>query len=124
MIYKKRNESSIVSSVGKYLQVLENARRIAFWSRQQAGRLPIQNKNGSYRSVRLGREGVADLWCMIAGIRFEHGKMVWIECKLEGGKQSPAQIEFEKIANKCGHYYWLIRDCDELERKFKEIGVI
>lgn len=31
----------------------------------------------------------------------------WHECKAPGGKQSPAQIEFEALARACGEHYIL-----------------
>lgn len=132
-IYKKRNESSLVTAVGKYLQVLENNGAISFWSRQQAGKLPFQ-RNDKWQSIRLGREGVSDIWCIANRrnpkeiiknyIDCSFFVMVWIECKLDNGKQSPSQVEFQRMVEKCRQYYWLIHDCDELEKKFKEIGVL
>lgn len=123
---RKRNESSVVTSVGKYLQVLENLGKILFWSRQQAGRIPIQNRNGTFRSIRLGREGVSDMWCMFEAKATDHdfSSMAWIECKLDHTVQTPDQVRFQEIANRCGHYYWVIRSCDDLEARFKEIGVL
>jgi hypothetical protein len=130
--FKKRTESSLVTALGNYLQVLENMGKIAFWSRQQAGKVCIPGKNKLYK-MRLGREGISDLWVMpVRWNQFTTREpqwestvpMIWIEAKLDGEKQSPDQVEFEKLANKCGHYYWVIHDCDELEKKLKEIGVL
>lgn len=48
-------------------------------------------------------EGIPDLkvYCRRKGTTW------WHETKREGGKQSPAQIEFEKLARACGEHYIL-----------------
>lgn len=127
--FKKRTESNLVTALGNYLQTLENLGKIACWSRQQAGNICIPGKNKFYK-LRLGREGISDLWVipMTYQCGVEHiGKpfpMIWIEAKLDGEEQSPAQIRFQKLVETVGHFYWLIHDCDELDKKLKEIGVL
>lgn len=115
---RKRNESSVVTQIMGYLQLLENSGKIAFYNRQQAGNLAFQ-RGGKWSRMRLGREGVADIWVMPF-----NRLAIWIECKLDNGKQNPAQKEFQRIAESAGNTYWIIHDCDELQRKFKEIGVL
>lgn len=122
-IFKKRNESSLVTALGNYMQTLENLGKLVCWSRQQAGNICIPGRNKFYK-LRLGREGIADLWAIPAQKYKFATPMLWIEAKLDGEHQSPAQITFQKIVEACGHCYWLIHDCDELEIKLKEIGVI
>lgn len=116
--YSKRTESSLVTALGKYLQVLENLGTIAFWSRQQAGSLTFQ-RNGKWSKVRQGREGISDLWAIAL-----NGDMLWIEAKTDIGKQRPEQVEFQKIVEDCGHHYLLVRSCDDLEKEFKRIGIL
>jgi hypothetical protein len=115
---KKRNESSVVTAIMRYLQCLENLKKVVFYNRQQCGIMPVQT-NGKWRSIRLGRTGVADIYVIL-----KNGKLVWVEVKVDEGKQSLEQIEFMELVRSCGHYYWLIHDCDELEKNLKAIGVI
>lgn len=124
--FKKRSESSLVTAIGNYLQTLENLGTIVCWSRQQAGNICIPGKNKSYK-LRLGREGISDLWCIPKfSTAYQSGivPMIWIEAKLDGEHQSPAQIRFQKMVEKCGHAYLLIHDCDELEIHLKRLHVI
>lgn len=121
---KKRSESTLVTEVMRYLQCLENSGNIAFYNRQQAGSLPIQRGN-KWSRIRLGREGVSDIWAIpIMSKLFIVFPIIWIECKSDAGAQSEAQKEFQKTVESCGHYYWIIKSCDELEKKFKEIGIL
>jgi hypothetical protein len=124
--YKKRNESSIVTSVGKYLQLLENNGKISFWTRMQAGTVQFQ-RNSKWQSMRMGREGIADILAFTHyncdTLNGEMSQIFWIECKLYS-KQSESQVVFQSIVEKCGHYYWVIHNLDELEAKFKSIGVL
>lgn len=122
--YPKRSESTLVTEVMRYLQILENAKKIAFWSRQQAGSLAFERK-GRWAKVRLGRTGIADLWMIVYPMsHYKPSPIIWIECKTEDGKQSQAQKDFQGIVEECGHIYLLIRSCDELERELKESGLM
>ena len=124
---KKRSESSLVTALGNYLQVLENSGKILFWSRAQAGTLPFQRSNGKWQSIRLGRDGISDLWCIPCSREIDGcilRPMIWIEAKLDDGTQSEVQKNFEKIVKSAGYEYWIIHDCDELESKFKHFGVL
>ena len=128
--FKKRSESSLVTALGNYLQTLENLGKIACWSRQQAGNItfrgaPRKRDGGqAFYKLRLGREGISDLWC-IPNLKYIHATpMIWIEAKLDGEDQRPCQVEFQKIVERCGHVYWLIHDCDELEIKLKELAIL
>lgn len=124
-IYRKRNESSLVSALMKYLAVLECNGQIAFFNRQQAGAITFQRKD-KWSKIRLGREGVSDLWCipLIACGDCKSAPMIWIEAKLDGQTQSEEQLQFQAKVELCGHYYFVVHDCNELELNFKKIGVI
>lgn len=123
---KKRSESNLVTALGNYLQTLENLGKIAAWSRQQAGNLCIPGKNKFYK-IRLGREGISDLWVLPIMPKLWCGSitpMIWIEAKLDNEEQSPAQITFQKLVQARGHHYWLVHDCDELENGLRNLGII
>lgn len=122
--YSKRNESSLVTSILAYLQILENLGSIAFYNRQQAGTMAYTKNSGKVSAMRLGRKGVSDIWCIPkykGACREGYSIMIWIEVKLDNSKQTPDQIEFQKIVEECGHYYWIIHSCNELQNKLKEI---
>ena len=49
------------------------------------------------------RAGVADLVCLLPG------RVVFLEVKTDKGRQSRAQIEFEKVCTDLGHEYYVVR---------------
>jgi len=71
--------------------------------------VPNQNQQ---RLVQIGvLAGVSDLMCCI------EGKWYCFEIKDDTGKQTPAQIEFEKRVRELGTGYWIVRSLEQ----FKEI---
>lgn len=59
--------------------------------------------NGNYRKNKFEINGVADI------VVFLPGKVLWIEVKNEIGKQSKAQIEFERQVNTHDGFYTVVR---------------
>lgn len=117
--YRKKSESSIVTSMGEYLQILENLGQIKFWSRQQAGNLLFNRGSRTYK-MRLARKGASDLYL----IPKSGYSMAWIEAKTIAGEQSEAQIDFQRIVEGSGHAYILAHNCDELEKALRLKGII
>ena len=101
-------------------------------------------QNGT-RFTRFGRPGTADIlatpktlvelicdadepdqkesWMVrwIAGARhglwkWKETQVLWVECKSYSGKQSDAQIEFEKEVSMAGHHYLVVRSSYDLKR--------
>ena len=65
------------------------------------------------------KAGVADMFWMVSN---DNWKGLFIEVKIEKGKQSPTQKEFEQIALKHGYYYAVVRsidDCISILNSFK-----
>ena len=65
------------------------------------------------------KAGVADMFWMVSNERW---KGLFVEVKIEKGKQSPNQKEFESIAIKHGYYYAVVRsinDCESILRRFR-----
>lgn len=53
-------------------------------------------------------------------ILFLHDGITYhIELKGENGKQSPEQIEYQRVIESIGHRYYIIRDLNELEKLLK-----
>lgn len=50
-------------------------------------------------------------------IAASYGRTFWIETKSRNGKQTPEQLGFQMMLEKCGHLYHLVRSYD----KFLEI---
>ena len=66
------------------------------------------------------KAGVADMFWMISN---ENWKGLFIEVKIDKGKQSPSQKDFEAVAMKHGYYYAVVRsidDCINLINRFRK----
>lgn len=101
---KKRNESSIVTSILKYMQVLENARQIRWVDRLNSGSISMGK-----RRIRMCRAGTPDIFAILCS-----GQMLWIEVKTARGVPSYAQLDWSCMVEDCGHRYLLCRDLDQL----------
>jgi hypothetical protein len=85
----------------------------------------IPNGGLRHRSVAIKlkmegvKSGVADMFWMISNDRW---KGLFIEVKIEKGKQSSSQQAFEQIALAHGYYYAVVRsidDCINVLNRFK-----
>lgn len=87
---------------------------------EERGRLWIQYnnpKNGAHGAVLKGMglvKGVSDL----AYLRSD-GRMVFIELKLPGQRQSPAQREWESLVRSCGAEYCVINTLEQFKTAIK-----
>ena len=66
------------------------------------------------------KAGVADMFWMVSN---ENWKGLFVEVKIDKGKQSQSQKDFEAIAIKHGYYYAVVRsieDCFYLISRFKK----
>jgi len=66
------------------------------------------------------KSGVADMFWMVSN---DNWKGLFVEVKIEKGKQSQSQKEFEAIAIKHGYYYAIVRsinDCISLIYRFRK----
>jgi len=97
-------EQQIIKSILDYLQILENQGKLFFF-RSAAGGIKTAD-----RFFRTGRKGVQDITCLIKG------RYVAIEVKTETGRQSPEQKEIERLVNKQGGEYHIVRSFDELRK--------
>lgn len=75
-----------------------------------------RNNSGAYKTtsghyVRYGYKGSSD----ILAIQPNTGKIICIECKREGEKQTPEQKEFEQRVKDCGGVYIVARSLDDME---------
>jgi hypothetical protein len=65
------------------------------------------------------RAGVADICIMLGG-----GRTVWIEMKTAKGRQTEAQLEFQKVCEALGHPYILAHSLDEAMQGLRTAGVL
>lgn len=66
------------------------------------------------------KAGVADMFWMVSN---ENWKGLFVEVKIDKGKQSQSQKDFEAVAMNHGYYYAVVRsidDCISLINRFKK----
>lgn len=73
--------------------------------------------HGKSRMIRShsGGRGVADILAVLQTSDDSRLKRIlWIECKRQGGKQSPEQLSFQEHVESMGHYYLLAFDVSDV----------
>ena len=68
--------------------------------------------------IRFGSHGMAD----ISGILAPLGRRIEIECKSPTGRQTEAQIKWQRMIEKHGGLYVLARSTEDVRRSLPEIG--
>jgi len=71
-------------------------------------------QGGKERLIRYGYPGMADLYVRVrprGGAGF--WRTIWMECKVAGDTQKPAQVGFQASMEKCGDQYYIIRETEE-----------
>jgi len=66
------------------------------------------------------KAGVADMFWMVSN---DNWKGLFVEVKIDKGRQTPNQKDFEQIALKHGYFYSVVRsldECIELLNKFRK----
>jgi hypothetical protein len=81
---------------------------VVVW-RSNSGAAMLPGSNGQRRLVRFGAPGQGD----ISGLFIGNGKRVEIEVKTSTGRQSADQVRFQKIIERAGGVYLLVRSADE-----------
>lgn len=112
---KKTPESYVKAAVIEYLKL-----RKVFFLRLNSGSMIVESK-GKQRRIAMGEKGTADLLVFVPDELecLENSRAYWLECKAEGGKQTPAQKEFQKRVEQEGHRYLIVRSVDDV----KEAGL-
>ncbi len=111
---KKITEALIQAAILEYL-----AARKIYAARLNSGQI-LGSSNGRKWAIKLAPKGTADILAL--PITIVHGicplgytQAVFIEVKDATGKQSPAQIEFQKYVEGLGHRYLLARSVVDVE---------
>jgi len=109
------SESELLAGVLELLQYLQNQGKV-WHTRLNSGSIIVPGKNKNYR-IKLSPEGTADVMVI------REGQIYFLETKApDGGKQSPAQIEFQKKIEEQGAIYLLVRDLQEVIDEFTDSG--
>lgn len=125
---KKTPESYVKKAVMDYL-----AAKKIFFVRMNSGQM-LADYKGKTRRIAMGEKGTADIQVIrhsgymyearmttgtwdVETFRLHH--VIWLECKAEGSKQTPAQKEFEARVTAEGHRYAIVRSIDDV----KELGL-
>ena len=116
------SESAIQRAILDYLQLLQNQGKILFL-RLNAGKFPIQNKNGKWRMLRGAPAGWSDIivWKPIAqeiGINatFSFLRTYFLEVKSSSGKLLGDQMAFEQQVQRLGGKYYVVRSVEEVKQ--------
>ncbi len=99
------SESDLLAGCLEYLHYLRNQGKL-FYMRVNSGMAYFGQGSKKY-AIRLAPEGTADI------LIIKDGKVIWVETKGEG-KQSDAQVAFQKEVEEYGCSYEIVRDLDEL----------
>lgn len=97
-------ESQLQTTVEHYLSILESQGKLVY----------IKNNSGAFKTAsggfyRVGKAGSSDFLVFVKG-----GKCLHLEIKVEKGRQSNLQKEYEDKVTAIGHKYFLARSIDEV----------
>lgn len=88
---------------------------ITWWTVDQTA---LNSRHGHTLKKKGVRPGVADLHFVLPG-----GRLGCIELKSATGKQTPSQVEFQKMISERGAYYALCRNLAEVQGTLAAWGV-
>lgn len=103
-----RLEKEAQKAILQYLEL----RRVFHW-RNNTGAMVLGEGTASRRFMKFGTTGSPDIFILKDGV------LVGLEVKSDTGKQSEAQIEFQKNMEKNGGKYYVVRAVDEVVELLK-----
>lgn len=80
---------------------------------------PARRNDPFARPVRFNPKGTAD----IVGLIAPAGKLIMIECKRPGGKQSPEQAVMQRVVTQYGGLYILAYSVADVDRALAALGI-
>jgi len=118
---RKRTESTIVTSILKYLQIHENLGNILWCDRLNSGKFKMEG-----RFIRGHRAGTPDIFVIL---KYSSDPAVpailWVEAKTGKGRQSREQASFQRmILESKNQVYIMAKSVADVERYLKMIGAI
>ena len=110
----KTPEREVVKACLEYLEL-----RGVYAYRQNTGAAEYADNTGRRRFVRYGKPGISDIIGVLPG-----GRFIAVECKAPGGRLSEHQTEFLKDIERMGGLAVIARSVEDLEKIFRQQGVI
>jgi len=102
-------EKEIQNTICDYLALKMNQGKLMFWRQNTA---PTVQKTGDVwqfrRMAKHTLKGVSDI------IVVKEGKPIFLEVKREKTKQSPEQLEFQRLVQNNGGYYYVVRSVEDV----------
>jgi hypothetical protein len=108
-------ESFLKNSCESFLGALQNMGQLLYL-RLQSGNLII-GEGEARRRVRCCPPGTSDNLVILSNPT----RVVFVEYKGDGGKQTREQKAFEKMIEEQGHEYWLVYDFEAFRIALQEI---
>lgn len=105
-------EKDIQNGICEYLDILMKQNKLMFW-RQNTVPVFDRSRNSFRRQPKYSLNGVSDIIVVV------YGKVIFIEVKRPGGKQSPAQKEFEKLCFENNATYFVATSLEEVISNLK-----
>lgn len=106
----KSSEKDILKSCVDYLKMLKNQGKLLY-VRNNSFQGSFERPDGSQGYIRNNMPGSPDLFVFV-----NKGVCIGFELKSAIGRQTPEQKEWERIATKLGHKYYMIRSVEELAK--------
>ena len=99
-------ESVLLRAVMDYLTMIEKTHDL-YWFRSGAG--AFQTTSGRY--FKTGRPGCPDITVCYDGF-------IALECKGDGGRQTPAQKKAQELIEDAGGTYYIVRELKDVKAIF------
>ena len=101
------SEAQVLSSVCEYLALKQKQNKLMFFRNNT---IPVyDSKRGAYRALpKYAIAGNADVIVVLSGWA------IFVECKATKGRLSPAQMDFQRLVEKNGAEYIVVRSIDDL----------
>jgi hypothetical protein len=95
-------------------------RAILIFLRVRGCLVAVTDAGAAYRAGSFGADTVPPGWPDITGV-MPDGRFIGVECKAQGGRQSPVQKVMEEAIRKRNGIYILARSVDDVEKGLKSV---
>ena len=79
--------------------------------------MPVPTKNGGFRPVTMKGLPDAHVELQVSGVPIS----VWIEFKTKTGKQSQHQMDFQRMVEDLGGFYFIVKSIEDMETVVKTV---
>jgi len=109
-------EAQLKQSCESYLEILYRQGKL-IWFRLNAGGILTEGKGGKKYMIRLCPPGTSDSVVILPNPT----RVIFVEWKAPGKKQTEQQVRFDKVVSEQGHNYWLVSDAEAFFDAIKEL---